>query len=257
MKNDDSIDEEEFPYPIHDWMDESHYIKERTNREWGWEFLRRNKNYQFDSTRFAMNLDFSEYDIIIDSSDHAFDTRFVKLPDKIEGLITKKGIIPLQNVIAEKYNFKSTSNLSYFKTDLLENDSFLLMPQCTWMSQSWFKDYSSTQIALAPIKESDYVVRFDLEASIEKQIKHIKRSLTAHAKRSGITEFRVTKDKYVIYLRLLDGIAENKNITNIELAKVLCDEKTTDTDNAKSNIRNWKIASKKITDSDYIRLMAS
>ncbi len=254
--DDQAISENDFPQPIHNWRNEDIYEKKRTNKEWGWEFLRRNRNYQFDITRYQLKAKFEEYELIEIDAGKEFDKRFVKLPEEKDGYITIKPSAPLDKVIAEKYGFR-LSGLCGFKTELPEDSDFFFIPKASMISNWGYSKNRDAQLALYPRNEEDYVVRFDLGGSIEKQIRLIKNTLKVRAEMANIKEFRIPKNKniYISYLRLLDAIAENPKITDLDLAGVLCPHKLDDEENAKQNIKNWKRASKRLVNRDYLKII--
>jgi len=223
----------QYPYPINDWRDKEAYKIKRTPKEWAWEFLRRNKYYQYDYDRYIYHQEFPEYEIIIkdelslerqkkdidsmrlfgidtddnindfvvSSNERALSFRLVK-NDEYEN--------PLKDVILEKYKlFNGHSFLN--PKEALPQNNFFDADRDGVVTLYFNPSPNGERRSIAPIKPEHIVFRLNARVSPTKQLAHITQCLKNTKKHLKIPKLpsKPSDTAMTHYIRALDANASS------------------------------------------------
>jgi hypothetical protein len=235
-----------------DWRNKSGYPdpEKTTGRQWAWEFLRRNPEYQ----RL-----YAEYDNL------STKRPLVEHPAGYEYLMRNSPVILLPGALIENqaycedlvneatidYFREFKSDEAYRQGDLIRQEILikfgvrvllnadLLAPDCTNIEHLAFQNdfyppyivyrdlplsqglYSTNEgesfsgylVPIVPRKEGEITIKFDPNYSIESQLKSVEKVLL---EKWGKITHRIRADVYVLYLRILDALASGVDKSEIK-----------------------------------------
>jgi hypothetical protein len=257
-----------------DWKDPKAYPKpnDRSLKQWAWQFLRRNPEYQADYKRWRELLDsLGERETLPNIEE---DMRFFQLdppPKDGESYVDycKRGGVPLYKPL-----YYELSEVKYgFRNSYMSRPGELRWASVgPWPPEydkfyGWFKTAVISYLDWVPGRpgepvggpyEFEVMIRFKLEWPIDIQLRRAKeilyRQRSYHKEHSGLEtiEKRIHSAKFPEYLRLLD--AEVSGADFKAMARVLLPKKVNDYPdyNASKTIRNRLTAAKKLRDQDYL-----
>ena len=255
-----------------DWTDPSAYPEpdNASLRQWAWEFLRRNPDYQEDFRRWAAvpgrtwgtppnNTPLSIW-AVCNPAPLAGETA-----NQYKGRLAAVGqrwlITPLFMVLCEKYGLAPP-----YLPDPRDAEPGFMFSLLTARGPERVEVYDEDDLTLGLVKPmiprsaSEVVVKLDFNGDIDVQLKRLKhvRKLTEERLRSaGIdppVKHRNQIQKYQTYLRLLDGEHAGASTAELiaEIFPHLKDKDTHDTDYLGSkNVETNLAAARKLRDSDY------
>lgn len=272
----------QYPYPIQDWRNESEYpYKEKLSpSEWAWEFLRRNKCYQYDYDRYKNLQDFPEYNIVIKQditlnqqkrlirelkyfgvSTEGIDKHF-KYQNQI-GLayrhvkLINDNEIPLSSALLKKYKIDTCYTLLNPLEDLKKVNFF--HPCNDGIATLHYNPSpEGERFSIAPELPEQMVFRLSATHSIKKQIKHIEKTLRELKERLDLPKIaNKPGDSYLInYIRLLDAMASKATdkYTIKEIVNKIEDQG--DSSNSPNKTFNtWLDKALPLTKKDYLSLL--
>lgn len=275
----------EYPYPIHDWKNESLYpkVQELSRKQWAWEFLRRNKDYQFDYDRLTNNQDFPEIEEII--SDVPFSLEKQKsLEDEIKlyhlsieyadslfksenlnSLVYRKvrledgNEITLRQALLRKYKLFSFGNTRFHNPrEKLPANNFFDLQRKGLDTLHFNPQPKGKRFALAPESPEQIVFRLNARHSITDQKKHVENCLYELKNRLDLPNIRnKSSDQSLIkYIRALDSQAskatETFNIKDI-VKKIGNTGETTNSPN--KTYDEWLTPATNLSNNEYLSLL--
>lgn len=255
------------------WLnpDDYPFSSKRTSlREWAWEFLRRNPEYRQDYANFIARVSDLEKKFGQDwkQQDSARENIPPKKPGEsckawrfrcdVEG--EKAQSLPLEQWYAQKWGLRErmgdpdqgiTDYIIFITTsDFPRRIEILDHAHDLFQDQPIGEDSSGGEELF--IRDGLALIAFDLRIPVKKQITKAAKLLKAAKKRDGVKVKSVhkAKDKWAIYLRVLDGLAAG--IGNAEIAKTLGYAPVShSTVTAPMKGYDWVKAATQIRDHDY------
>ncbi|WP_299876450.1 DUF6499 domain-containing protein [uncultured Cocleimonas sp.] len=275
-----------YPYPIHDWKDETFYLKSRSTKEWAWEFLRRNKNYQYDYDRCKLKGHFPEFNRINpkhitlefqkkiterfnESGSSSGEIEFInnQIFDYYARSIEQKDdtTVSLYEAIHEKYGLSFIGHHSDLDPRFEISEIGFFSAKTEFIDQKYYDSVLSKQKSLAPISPEHFVMRFNAKEDISSQISIAKKSLDMLREKHGKNhEGKLTAEKnYIKYIRVLDAISAGMNLDDDykEIMKVV-DPETWDVWIAnqtstypKNYVDGWITSAKELSNTKYLTLL--
>lgn len=236
---------DDYPYPIHDWRDESLYISERTAKDWAWEFFRRNSKYQYDHYLFANKGHFPNFEITYPDKRtlegqktfteemHSFGQAHNELiyisnlnhKDLQQREVKSKDgvIVPIKDAIWEKYGIFPQSNtlLHDPKLDLPEHN-FFHADHSIFIAEYLENKPLHKQFSVRCRSKEDIIFRLNADKPIEKQLAFVKKRLLEKRSRLGIpppnkSPRKVSDDIYTANIRMLDALASYGLLTTSKI----------------------------------------
>ena len=275
----------DYPYPIHDWRDEKIYLKNRSTNEWAWEFIRRNKKYQYDYDRYKLKGHFPEFnrinpkhitlefqkkitDRFNECGSSSGEIEFInnQIFDYYARLVEQKAgsTISLYEAIHEKYGLSFIGHHSDLDPRLEISEIGFFSAKTEFIDYINYDSVLRNQNSLAPINEH-FVMRFNAKEDIPSQISVVKKALKLLREKHGKShKGNLVEDKiYIKYIRILDAISAGMDPKNDyeELVKVLDPElwkawTSYETETHPTRyVKDWLIKANELSNSKYLTLL--